>query len=108
MPWIPTAHLYRVSEAFVFGVASVAHTLLHGNYMKIAKRSDTYYPNGSLKRWWDGALWNDFFQQFLNIEGEKLPNVTQMRLRFESAFFELQKKTSFETAASELNKLIRH
>lgn len=90
-----------------FGVASVAHTLLHGNYMKIAKRGDTYYPNGSLKRWWDGALWNDFFQQFLNIEGGQLPNVTQMRLRFESAFFELQKKTSFETAASELNKLIR-
>lgn len=33
-----------------FGVASVAHTLLHGSYMKLSKKNDQYVPNGSLKR----------------------------------------------------------
>ena len=33
-----------------FGVASVAHTLLHGNYMKLTKKGDVFVPNGSLKR----------------------------------------------------------
>ncbi len=33
-----------------FGAARVAHTLLHGNYMKLIKKGDRYAPSGSLKR----------------------------------------------------------
>jgi len=92
-------------ELDYFGVASVAHTLLHGNYMKLTKKNNEYIPNGSLKRWWDTSLWSDFFNQFLNIKSD-LPNVTAMRTRFEEAFFKLQARNCFMTAAAELNKLM--
>jgi hypothetical protein len=56
-------------------------------------------------RWWDTSLWSDFFNQFLNIKSD-LPNVTAMRTRFEEAFFKLQARNCFMTAAAELNKLM--
>ena len=52
-------------------------------------------------------MWTEFFNKFLNI-GDEFPNVPEMRLKFESAFFHLQKRHSFEIVASELNKLIRN
>ena len=90
-----------------FGVAGVAHTLLHGNYMKLVKKGDAYSPNGSLKRWWDCNLWTDFFHQFLNInDATQLPDVKSMREKFEASFINLQQRSGFDTAATELNKLL--
>ena len=56
-------------------------------------------------RWWNTALWSDFFNQFLNIK-DKLPNVEEMRNQFQQAFFALQDRNCFMSAAAELNKLI--
>ena len=74
--------------------------------MKMFKKGDHYTPNGSLKRWWDVNLWTDFFNQFLNIKEDKLPDVKAMRQKFETAFFNLQQREGFDTAAVELNKLL--
>jgi hypothetical protein len=74
--------------------------------MKLVKKNDAYVPNGSLKRWWDTELWSDFFNKFLNIESvQNLPNIVEMRAKFENSLYELQSRNSFEDAASELNKL---
>lgn len=72
--------------------------------MKLVKKGDVYSPNGSLKRWWDVNLWTDFFHQFLNIQD--LPDVKAMREKFEASFFNLQQRSGFDTAATELNKLL--
>ena len=88
-----------------YGVASVAHTLLHGSYMKLSKKGEDFVPNGSLKRWWNSQLWNEFFGKFLNIKDNQLPNVAEMRDKFEQAFLSRHAK-NFEDAASELNKLM--
>lgn len=110
----PFSQLFVVSKKAIFlfqldyfGVAGVAHTLLHGNYMKLVKKGvDSYVPNGSLKRWWDCNLWTDFFHQFLNINEAKLPDIKSMREKFEASFINLQQRSGFDTAATELNKLL--
>jgi checkpoint serine/threonine-protein kinase len=74
-----------------FGIASIAHTILYGGYMKLAKHNGKYEPSGKPKRWWNVKLWNSFFHDFLNIEDcDSMPNLVQTRQMFESFVFEVR------------------
>lgn len=89
-----------------YGIASIAHSLLYGSYMNMKKSGGKYRPEGTPKRWMNSSLWNDFFNDFLNIEScEKLPNLVMTRNKFEQYLFS-NYRTKFSLTISELhNKL---
>lgn len=54
-------------EPDYFGLASIAHLLLFGTYLKPARSpGGNYRISQSLKRYWQRELWNEFFDTLLN------------------------------------------
>lgn len=89
-----------------FGVASIAHIILYGTYMKIANDTGRYEPAGKPKRWWNAELWNSFFGDFLDIQDcASLPDVVQTRKKFEEFFFQ-KYRTRFPSIISDLKNML--
>lgn len=90
-----------------FGLASTVYTILSGSYLKLGRDSKAggrHFPEGSFKRWWDKALWTDFFAEFLNIESsEALPDLRAWRQRMAEALVE-KNKDKFADAIAQLNR----
>ena len=88
-----------------FGLASTAYALLSGSYLKLGRdKSGRHFPQGSFRRWWNTALWTDFFTAFLNIPNEReLPDLLEWRARFAEAF--VDKRPAFEDAVQQIRGL---
>ena len=73
----------------IFGMLGTIHTMLFGCYMETKKSelSDTTSINvlkKPFKRFWQVNLWNNLFNQCLNIKDcQSIPNLTTLRNSFE-------------------------
>ncbi|CAH2355243.1 checkpoint serine/threonine-protein kinase Bub1p [[Candida] railenensis] len=53
-------------EADYYGVASVIHTMLFGNYIEVQQVGQRILLKNSLKRYWQTQLWEPLFELLLN------------------------------------------
>ncbi|TRY72519.1 hypothetical protein TCAL_10504, partial [Tigriopus californicus] len=93
-----------------FGIASTAHVLLHGSYLKLAQKSDDnafFAPQAPLKRWHDGEFWRDFFDAFLNVPSvAELPNLPEWQSRIADLVFR-KKIRNFSEVVSNMSLAMR-
>ena len=70
----------------IFGIASVVHCLLFGEYMEVIHDSKTnrYKAKEPFKRYWQTDLWSHFFDVCLNIKDcNSIPNLNELKKPFE-------------------------
>lgn len=70
----------------LFGLAGTSHVMLFGRYMEVQKKTLTWCINSRMPRYFDKLLWDDFFNQLLNIQGcdaSQMPNLQLLKDQFE-------------------------
>jgi len=68
-----------------FGIAGCAYCLLFGSYLEVTTAKDRWVIKGTLRRWWQVKMWNEFFDDMLNPKGEEkkcLPSLMKWREKF--------------------------
>ncbi|CAI5759346.1 unnamed protein product [Candida verbasci] len=77
-------------EADYYGLASIIHTLLFGDYIKIINQGGVIKLKNSFKRYWQQDLWNELFKLLLNpyslnefFYEPKTIELRQIRFKFE-------------------------
>ncbi|XP_037073534.1 mitotic checkpoint serine/threonine-protein kinase BUB1 beta-like [Pollicipes pollicipes] len=77
-PWTYQTDLY--------GAAASAYVLLFGSYLKLVRSAAEparWTFTGTIRRYWCGSLWSEFFDTFLNIPScATLPDLAAWRRRF--------------------------
>ena len=81
LPWT-----YQIDT---YGLCGVIHCLLHGTYMEVSEQnvggSNRFRPKLPFRRYWQGALWTQLFDQLLNISAcHPRPSLTPLRQTFEN------------------------
>eukprot|EP00026_Physarum_polycephalum_P000613 Phypoly_transcript_00614.p1 GENE.Phypoly_transcript_00614~~Phypoly_transcript_00614.p1 ORF type:complete len:1365 (+),score=324.67 Phypoly_transcript_00614:110-4204(+) len=81
LPWT-----YQIDT---YGLCGIIHCLLHGTYMEVSEQnvagSNLFRPNLPFRRYWQGALWTQLFDQLLNIHDcHPRPSLTPLRQTFEN------------------------
>jgi len=72
-----------------FGIAGCAYCLLFGQYIEVTTARDRWVIKGTLRRWWQVKMWNEFFDDMLNPKGEeksRLPSLLKWREKFMKLF----------------------
>lgn len=50
----------------LFGIAAIAHAMLHGKPLAVEKQGLTWAPATKLRRYWNQELWTPFFHKLIN------------------------------------------
>merc|ERR1712241_294961 len=91
-----------------FGIAGCAYCLLFGQYIEVTTARDRWVIKGTLRRWWQVKMWNEFFDDMLNPKGEeksRLPSLLKWREKFMKLFNQSDELRNGLTKAREVVEL---
>lgn len=78
----------------LFGIAGTSHVMLLGKYMEVKKKMLSWDIKSRLPRYFNKNLWENFFNQLLNIQGcdaSYMPNLQMLKDQFEEVIQAKQK-----------------
>jgi len=73
------------------GIAATIHSLLHGEYLQVIESTDAAgnkadMPKAPIRRYWQVALWEDFFRTLLNPGPDASSAAAALRVRLQGYF----------------------
>lgn len=86
----------------LYGLAGTSHVMLFGRYMEVEKKMLTWNVKTRLPRYFNKGLWDNFFNQLLNVQGcdaINMPNLQLLKDQFEEVIQIKQKFVCEKIAA---------